>query len=77
VYVDNDPLVMVHARALLAGASDVGVTDYVEADVRTPDKILQEAARTLDFSRTPVGQASGKDAANHRRPCRAGLPPAR
>lgn len=50
VYVDNDPLVMVHARALLTG-SDVGVTDYVEADVRTPDKILQEAARTLDFSR--------------------------
>lgn len=49
-YVDNDPLVMVHARALLTNASDTGVTDYIEADVRAPDKILQEAARTLDFS---------------------------
>jgi hypothetical protein len=49
VYVDNDPLVMVHARALLTSAG-VGVTDYVEADLREPDKILHEAARTLDFS---------------------------
>jgi hypothetical protein len=50
VYVDNDPLVMVHARALLTSTSDAGATDYVEADVREPDKILREAARTLDFS---------------------------
>jgi S-adenosyl methyltransferase len=50
VYVDNDPLVMVHARALLTNASDAGVTDYIEADVRQPDNILQEAARTLDFN---------------------------
>jgi hypothetical protein len=50
VYVDNDPLVMVHARALLTSRSSVGVTDYIEADVRSPDAILQEAARTLDFS---------------------------
>ncbi|HZN73297.1 MAG TPA: SAM-dependent methyltransferase [Micromonosporaceae bacterium] len=49
VYVDNDPLVMVHARALLTSA-EVGVTDYVEADLREPDKIMLEAARTLDFS---------------------------
>jgi hypothetical protein len=50
VYVDNDPLVMVHARALLTSSPEVGITDYVEADLREPDKILQEAARTLDFS---------------------------
>jgi hypothetical protein len=49
VYIDNDPLVMVHARALLTSGSGVGVTDYVEADVRTPDTILEAAARTLDF----------------------------
>jgi hypothetical protein len=49
VYVDNDPLVMVHARALLTSASDVGVTDYVEVDVREPDTILREAERTLDL----------------------------
>jgi hypothetical protein len=49
VYVDNDPLVLVHARALLAG-SPQGATDYVDSDVEDPDKILREAARTLDFS---------------------------
>ena len=49
VYVDNDPLVMVHARALLT-SSPGGVTDYIEADLRDPDKILHEAARTLDFN---------------------------
>ncbi|MGW4463732.1 SAM-dependent methyltransferase [Micromonospora sp. NPDC004704] len=48
VYVDNDPLVLVHARALLTG-SDEGATDYVEADLRDPDTILREARRTLDF----------------------------
>jgi S-adenosyl methyltransferase len=50
VYVDNDPLVMVHARALLTSASESGVTDYIEADLREPDKILKEARRTLDFT---------------------------
>jgi O-methyltransferase involved in polyketide biosynthesis len=49
VYVDNDPLVMVHARALLQ-SSPQGVTKYVEADLRDPDKILEGAAATLDFS---------------------------
>jgi hypothetical protein len=53
VYVDNDPLVLVHAQALLTSAPG-GVTAYIEADVRDPDKILREAAKTLDFSR-PVG----------------------
>jgi O-methyltransferase involved in polyketide biosynthesis len=53
VYVDNDPLVLVHARALLTSSPE-GVTDYVEADVRDTDTILREAARVLDLSR-PVG----------------------
>jgi hypothetical protein len=50
VYVDNDPLVLVHARALLTSTLQ-GACDYVEADIREPDKILAEAARTLDFTR--------------------------
>ncbi len=50
VYVDNDPLVLVHARALLA-STDEGACDYIEADVRDPGLILREAARTLDFTR--------------------------
>ena len=49
VYVDNDPLVLVHAQALLTSAPG-GVTSYIEADVRDPDRILSEAAGTLDFS---------------------------
>ncbi|MGH4015504.1 MAG: SAM-dependent methyltransferase [Pseudonocardiaceae bacterium] len=49
VYVDNDPLVLVHARALLTSTPE-GVTDYVDADLRDPDTVLAEAARTLDFS---------------------------
>src|SRR5918993_2138732 len=44
VYVDNDPLVLVHARALLTSSPE-GVTDYVEADVRDTETILREARR--------------------------------
>ncbi|GII76669.1 hypothetical protein Sru01_16510 [Sphaerisporangium rufum] len=50
VYVDNDPLVLVHAQALLTSTPQ-GATDYIEADVRDPELILREAARTLDFTR--------------------------
>jgi hypothetical protein len=50
VYVDNDPLVLAHARALLT-SSPQGATDYIDADLRDPGKILREAARTLDFTR--------------------------
>jgi S-adenosyl methyltransferase len=53
VYVDNDPLVLVHAHALLFSTPE-GRTDYVEADVRDPEAILRKAAKTLDFER-PVG----------------------
>jgi hypothetical protein len=49
VYVDNDPLVLVHARALLTSSPE-GVTDYVDADLRDTEKVLGEAARTLDFT---------------------------
>lgn len=49
VYVDNDPLVLVHARALLTGTAE-GSTDYLDADLRDIDTILEQAARTLDFS---------------------------
>ncbi len=50
VYVDNDPLVLVHARALLTSSRE-GVSDYVEADLRDADRIVSEAARTLDFAK--------------------------
>ena len=50
VYVDNDPLVLTHARDLLTSTPE-GATDYIEADLRDPDTILREAARTLDPSR--------------------------
>jgi len=49
VYVDNDSLVLLHARALLVG-SPTGATAYIDADVRQPDRILELAAATLDFS---------------------------
>ncbi|MER6206471.1 SAM-dependent methyltransferase [Streptomyces sp. NPDC001642] len=48
VYVDNDPLVLAHARALLTSAPE-GVTHYVDADLRDPDTIVREAAGTLDL----------------------------
>ncbi len=48
VYVDNDPIVLAHARALLTSAPQ-GATAYIDADLREPDKILDAAARTLDF----------------------------
>jgi hypothetical protein len=50
VYVDNDPIVLVHARALLT-SDPQGATAYVEADLRDPALILTAAARTLDFTR--------------------------
>jgi hypothetical protein len=51
VYVDNDPLVLTHARALLT-SSEQGATAYIDADVRDPEKILRDPATrdTLDWS---------------------------
>jgi hypothetical protein len=48
MYVDNDPLVLAHARALLTSTPE-GVCDYIDGDLRDPEAILAEAARTLDF----------------------------
>ena len=56
VYVDNDPLVLVYARALLVGTPE-GDTAYVDADVRDPARILSAAGEVLDLSR-PVGLTS-------------------
>jgi hypothetical protein len=50
VYVDNDPLVLAHPRALLTSSLE-GATDYVDADLHDPETILREAARTLDFTK--------------------------
>ena len=50
VYVDNDPLVLVHARALLTSTPE-GETSYVHADLRDPDSILAKAGERLDFDR--------------------------
>ncbi|MFJ5730080.1 SAM-dependent methyltransferase [Streptomyces paradoxus] len=50
VYVDNDPVVLAHARALLTSGPE-GRTDYIDADLRDPARILEQAARTLDFER--------------------------
>jgi O-methyltransferase involved in polyketide biosynthesis len=50
VYVDNDPMVLAHAHALLTSSPE-GATDYIEADVRDTGTILRHAAATLDFSR--------------------------
>jgi O-methyltransferase involved in polyketide biosynthesis len=52
VYADNDPVVLTHARALLRSTPQGGLA-YLDADLRYPDMILAEAAKTLDF-RQPV-----------------------
>lgn len=55
VYVDNDPMVMVHARALLSSTPQ-GRTAYIEADLREPARILnQEALKDVLDLTQPVG----------------------
>jgi S-adenosyl methyltransferase len=49
VYVDNDPLVLVHARALLTSTPQ-GSCDYLDADVRDTPAVLTGAGQTLDFT---------------------------
>jgi SAM-dependent methyltransferase len=49
VYVDNDPIVLSHARALLTSSPE-GQTAYLSADFHQPGAIIAEAAKTLDFS---------------------------
>ncbi|MGW7529653.1 SAM-dependent methyltransferase [Streptomyces sp. NPDC054783] len=50
VYVDNDPMVLAHARALLYSSPE-GATAYIDADVTAPERILEAAGETLDFGR--------------------------
>jgi len=50
VYVDNDPLVLAHARILLTSSSE-GATDYIDGDLRDRATVLRAAARTLDFTK--------------------------
>ncbi|MGW6457537.1 SAM-dependent methyltransferase [Streptomyces sp. NPDC055078] len=50
VYVDNDPIVLRHAEALLRSSAE-GRTEYVQADVRDPDAIVEGARSVLDFDR--------------------------
>lgn len=47
-YVDNDPIVLLHAQALLSSSSE-GRTAYIDADLRDTSTIIREASRTLDF----------------------------
>ncbi|MHA6630926.1 SAM-dependent methyltransferase [Pseudonocardia sichuanensis] len=49
VYVDNDPVVLAHARALLVGTPE-GVTKYLDEDLYEPQKIVREARKVLDFN---------------------------
>jgi hypothetical protein len=49
VYVDHDPVVLAHARALLTSSPE-GRTAYIDADLRDADAIVAQASRTLDFS---------------------------
>ncbi|AZM60575.1 methyltransferase [Streptomyces sp. WAC 01420] len=50
VYCDNDPIVLVHAEALLRGTPE-GAVDYVQADARDTDVIVEQARKTLDLER--------------------------
>jgi S-adenosyl methyltransferase len=49
VYVDNDPLVLAHARALLTSSAE-GSTNYVDANMADAEKVLHEASQWLDLS---------------------------
>ncbi|MGH3246477.1 MAG: SAM-dependent methyltransferase [Trebonia sp.] len=49
VYVDYDPIVLAHARALLT-STEPGATDYIEADLRDTGTILAQARQLLDFT---------------------------
>jgi S-adenosyl methyltransferase len=80
-YVDNDALVLAHARALMT-SSPGGVTGYIDADMHEPGKILDAAARMLDLTRPvalmmiqALGHVAGDDeAASIVRALLAGLP---
>ncbi|MGI5218635.1 SAM-dependent methyltransferase [Nocardia sp. CA-290969] len=51
VYVDNDPMVLAHARTLLTGTTDEGVTTYLDTDYHHPELIVADARHILNFTR--------------------------
>lgn len=51
VYVDNDPMVLAHARTLLTNTTDEGVTTYVDGDFHLPDQIVADAKNVLNLSK--------------------------
>ncbi|MBO0808222.1 MAG: SAM-dependent methyltransferase, partial [Actinobacteria bacterium] len=53
VYVDDDPLVLTHARALLTNTTDEGVVSYIDADAHRPDEVISQARHILNL-REPV-----------------------
>ncbi len=54
VYVDNDPMVLAHARALLKNTTDEGVTTYIDADFNDPEQIISDARNILNFTKPIV-----------------------
>lgn len=50
VYVDNDPVVLAHAHALLTNTTDEGVTTYVNSDLRDTERVITSARGTLNFT---------------------------
>jgi len=58
VYVDYDPIVLAHARALLI-SGQAGATDYIDADLRDTGTILSQAAKLLDFTQ-PVAVTTAR-----------------
>lgn len=50
VYTDNDPIVLRHAEALLRSSPE-GLTEYIQADAREPDRIVEQASKILDFDK--------------------------
>jgi S-adenosyl methyltransferase len=51
VYVDYDPIVLAHARALLTSTTEEGATEYIEADLRDTTAILRQASQLLDLTK--------------------------
>jgi hypothetical protein len=51
VYVDNDPMVLAHARALLTNTTDEGVAVYIDADLHDPDQVVADARNILNFTK--------------------------
>ncbi|WP_028925074.1 SAM-dependent methyltransferase [Pseudonocardia acaciae] len=54
VYVDNDPVVLAHAQALLTNTTDEGVTAFVDSDLRNTERVISAAHATLNFTQ-PIG----------------------